>query len=400
VVTGTEREALRRDLLNLGFEEVRFADVRRAGDTRLMEWLQRGWQADMAWMERTLDKRLNPGQVLDGAATVVLFGVNYLPVDREAATQQRWANYALHEDYHDTIMAAVREAAGVISGRLGLNREDCRGYVDTGPVMERGLASRSGMGWLGKNGMLISRRHGNWLLLAALLIRARIEPDEPLSGGRDLSGGPASLGRFCGSCERCRTACPTDAIREPGLVDSERCISYQTIENKGIIPRGYRVAIGSRLFGCDICLEVCPWNRFARAGRGLRLVARYDLAGLDLIDLLTMSPERFAEVFRRTPLKRLKRERLLRNACVVAGNLDESDGWRDMVGGQRRELVAILVRLAGSANAMVRVHAVWAVHRLEPSDAHALLSGARTEETDAEVLDEYAWWNGRSGPPG
>jgi len=389
---GAEREELRQDLLKLGFDEVRFAGAEPATDTRFMEWLERGWHADMAWMERTAEKRLDPAQVLEGASTVVLLGINYLPDDANAVAQKRWAKYALHEDYHDTVIGAVREAAGLVRDRFGLNPDDCRGYVDTGPVMERGLAARSGMGWLGKNGMLVSRHHGNWLFLAALLVRARIEADTPLAGGRDLRGGAPSSGRYCGSCVRCIQACPTDAIREPGLVESERCISYQTIENKGNIPRRYRAAVGSRIFGCDICLDVCPWNRFARAGRRLRILTRYDLSDLDLLDLLTMNPERFARVFRRTPLKRLKRERLQRNACVVAGNLDQVEGWNDHMGGRREAVVGALIRLAGESTPMVRTHAVWAVNRLEPETAREYLADARSSETDEGVLEEYAFW--------
>jgi epoxyqueuosine reductase len=381
----------------LGFDAVRFADAGPAPNNRFRQWLDRGWHADMAWMERTSDKRLDPGRVLDGASTVVLLGVNYLPDDPGAATQERWAKFALHEDYHDTMIVAVRDAAILIRDRYGLGIDDCRGYVDTGPVMERGLAARSGMGWLGKNGMMISRHHGNWLLLAALMTKARIEPDEPLSGGRTVSGGPPSLAQYCGKCTRCIDTCPTDAIREPGLVDSERCISYQTIENTGIIPRQYREALGSRIFGCDICLDVCPWNRFAEVGRSVLLATRYDMADLSLLDLLTLSPERFAEVFRRTPLKRLKLERLRRNACVVAGNLDQTRVWHGHLGVTREELVRTLVRLAGGASPLIRIHAVWAVYRLALERADEFLEDAMSAETDEGVLEEYSWWRGSTG---
>jgi epoxyqueuosine reductase len=195
---------------------------------------------------------------------------------------------------------------------------------------------------------------------------------------------------------RCIEACPTGAIRKPGLVDSERCISFQTIENKEAIPRRYRAAIGSRIFGCDICLDVCPWNRFARAGRLVRLVSRYDLVELELLDILTLTPERFAEVFRKTPFKRLKRERMLRNACVVAGNLDDNGNWSERLGGTREDLVRVLVRLAGESTPLVRLHAVWAVYRLEPETAGKRLTATFERETDEVVLEEYACW--RTGP--
>ncbi|MEZ5278183.1 MAG: tRNA epoxyqueuosine(34) reductase QueG [Opitutaceae bacterium] len=387
-----ERDSLRRDLLDLGFDTVRFAAADSVPPTQLRAWLEWGWQADMDWMTRTVEKRLDPGLILADVGTVVLFGVNYLPGEQGAAGQSRWARYALYEDYHDNILRAVRAGGGRMAARLGLGAGDWRAYVDTGPVMERGWAAKAGMGWLGKNGMLISRSHGNWLLLAAILIRGRIVPDEPLPGGRDMADGPPSLGRFCGSCVRCIEACPTGAIRQPGLIDAHRCLSWQTIENRGPITREFRESMGGRIFGCDICLEVCPWNRFAQAGRGLLLAARFDLAELTLIELLSLTPERFAVVFRRTPLKRLRLERLLRNACVVAGNLDRDEGWNGRLGGSRDHLLNGLVGLAGSSTALVRAHAVWAVYRLEPGRARAMLEGARAAETDETVLEEYAVW--------
>lgn len=394
---GSDREDLRRELLDLGFDEVRFASAGPLPGQRLRTWLEQGWQADMAWMDRTADKRLDPGLVLEGATSIVLFGVNYLPGKAEAARQDRWARYALYEDYHDTVLKTVRQAGEQVADRLGLGPSDWKPYVDTGPVMERAWSARAGLGWQGKNGMLISRRHGNWLFLAALLVRAPIEADSPLAGGREPRPEDGSLGRYCGKCVRCLDACPTGAIAEPGLVDARLCLSYQNIENKGAIPRELRVAMGSRIFGCDICLDVCPWNRFAQAGRELLLAARHDIADLNLIDLLTLTPERFAEVFRRTPFKRLKRERLLRNACVVAGNLDEVDGWKNHLGGTREDLVRILVDLAGSSTPLVREHAVWAVHRLESDRAVGLLAEARAAETDAGVLEEYGTWGCESG---
>ena len=391
----TERESLRGALLGLGFDAVRFAAIGEVPEAQFRTWLERGWQADMDWMGRTADKRLNPGLVLPGVGSLVLFGVNYLPGDPEAAGQRRWARYSMYEDYHDTMLEAVREGGRLIAGRFGLGPADWRAYVDTGPVMERGWASASGMGWLGKNGMLISRTHGNWLFLAVLLVRARIDPDPPLPGGRDHPGGPPSLGRFCGTCVKCMEACPTEAIREPGLVDARRCLSWQTIENKGVIAREVRTAMGGRIFGCDICLEVCPWNRFARAGRELLLAARFDLAGLTLLEVLTLTPERFTAVFRRTAFKRLKRERLVRNACVVAGNLDADGSWVGRVGGTRDDLLRCLIELAGASTPLVRIHAVWAVHRLEPGGAAVLLADARAAEGDREVLEEYEFREGR-----
>jgi epoxyqueuosine reductase len=187
---------------------------------------------------------------------------------------------------------------------------------------------------------------------------------------------------LCGKCTRCLDACPTRAFPRPGVVDARRCISYQTIENKGVIPRELRPGIGAHVYGCDICLEVCPWNRFAREGRRLLLAARQEIVALTLAELLELTPARFAAVFRRTAIKRVKLAGLLRNACVVAGNTGPAAGAAERAG-----LLDALVRLAAGAPPLVRVHAVWAARRL---GGGARLAPARAAETDAAVLEEYA----------
>jgi epoxyqueuosine reductase len=219
--------------------------------------------------------------------------------------------------------------------------------------------------------MLISRRHGNWLFLASILARIDVEQDPPPS----RRGDPESVGLLCGKCTRCMDACPTQAFPAAGVVDARRCISYQTIENRGVIPRGMRAAIGNRIYGCDVCLEVCPWNRFAQAGRRLILSARGEIAEIPLSELLGLTRERFAEVFRGTAIKRVKWTGLLRNACVVAGNSGE------------RSLVGVLVELASHESAVVRAHAVWAVRRLGGEER---LARAAQRETDPSVLEEYS----------
>jgi epoxyqueuosine reductase len=331
----------------------------------------------MAWMERTVDKRADPSLVLAGARSVILLGVNYWPGAEPASAGARWARYARYEDYHDTIKPGL-VAAGRELEALGAAPEDYRYYVDTGPVLERGWAARSGLGFRGKNGMLISRRHGNWLFLAAILTRLDLAPDAPLRRKPLPAADPEPAGLLCGKCTRCLEACPTQALPEPGVVDARRCISYQTIENRGIIPRDLRRGIGDRVYGCDVCLEVCPWNRFAQAGRGVLLVARAELAGLPLAELLALTPERFAAVFRRTAIKRVKLAGLLRNACVVAGNTGD------------RSLLPQLAALAADAVPLVRAHAVWAVRRLAGAEARAWLRDTRAKEADPAVLAEYA----------
>jgi epoxyqueuosine reductase len=381
VLAGPSREALREKLQDLGFDEVRFATV-TGGKASLREWLESGHHADMDWMERTAEKRMHPEQVLAGVRSMILLGVNYWPGGENDAKLQgkdrpRWARYVLHEDYHDTIKPGLAAAGRILQETCGVTAADYRYYVDTGPVLERGWAARSGMGFRGKNGMLISRRHGNWLFLACILVRQEIEPDASLRKKSLPPDGAEPAGLLCGKCTRCLDACPTQAFPRPGVVDARRCISYQTIENKGIIPRELRAGIGTRIYGCDVCLEVCPWNRFAREGRRVLLSARHEIAELGLAEILSLTPARFAEVFRRTAVKRLKLPGLLRNACVVAGNTGD------------RTVLPALVRLATHESAVVRAHAVWAVRRVSGSGANDLLAAARARETAAEVIGEY-----------
>jgi epoxyqueuosine reductase len=446
-------EELRRRLRGLGFDAVRFArlgpEAVRPMSARFSQWLGAGHHADMHWMERGAEKRAHPELVLADARSMILLGVNY---GRDAAATPRfdltrlkstyvetktpaasaaaplagalaanapaagtpaasanaaagpaggarpatapvWARYALHSDYHDTIKAGLAAAGRALEELFGVAGADYRYYVDTGPVLERGWAERAGLGFVGKNAMLISREFGNWLFLAVILTRLELEPDEPLPQARKWQGAsdkyqeksavpvppPAPAGfRFCGKCERCMTACPTAAITAPGVLDARRCVSYQTIENRGMIPRGLREGIGARIYGCDVCAEVCPWNRFARDARSTLLEARGGVAALSLREVLELTPGRFAEVFRKMPIKRVKLPGLLRNACVVAGNTGAAD------------CLDVLARLAVHASPVVRAHAVWAVRRIAgPDKAPGLLEAARMAERDADVLAEY-----------
>lgn len=396
------QEVLRARLRALGFDDVRFAAVPRpaappAGQPRdLRGWLAAGMQADMHWLERSLEKRLDPDLVLPGVRSLIMLGVSYWNErHREAApsAQARWARYALYEDYHDTMKPGLVAAGRALEELYGAAGTDYRYYVDTGPVIDRGWAARAGIGFIGKNAMLISREHGNWLFLAAILTRIDFKADTPIRKtharpgptdaiGAEASAVPApesaipSVGLLCGKCTRCLDACPTNAFAAPGVVDARRCISFQTIENKGVIPRELRSGIGNRIYGCDVCLEVCPWNRFARQGRHLLLAAKDHLADLTLAEILALTPETFAEVFRRTPIKRLKLAGLLRNACIVAGNRGDAS------------LLPQLVPLATSHPLpLVRAHAVWAVYRLGGGDQ---LAAARAVEADPLVQAEYA----------
>ena len=377
----SRQEELRRRLRALGFDEVRFARLEGAapGSETLRAWLDAGLHADMAWMERTAEKRMRPELVLPGARSAVLLGVNSGREKRDGppgGARPVWADYALYSDYHDTIKTGLAAAGRILEEMFGVAAADYRYYTDTGPVLERGWAERAGLGFIGKNTVLISRRFGNWLFLAAILTKLDLAADAPIR--KNIKNGETRVGLLCGRCTRCLDACPTGALPQPGVLDARRCISYQTIENRGIIPRDLRPGMGAHIYGCDVCLEVCPWNRFAQAARTVLLEARSGIAALTLREILELTPERFAEVFRGTAIKRLKLTGLLRNACVVAGNLGDT-GLRDAV-----------AKLARHDSFVVRAHAVWAVFRLAEAEAGPLLSAARAAETDAAVLEEYA----------
>lgn len=372
------QEELRRRLGELGFDDVRFVTLSSGHDDGLRRWLADGMHGEMGWMERSVDKRADPQLVLPGARSAIMLGVSYAGATAGRPGKPTWARYALHEDYHDTMKPALVAAGKMLEELYGAGERDYRYYVDTGPVLERGWAARAGLGFVGKNAMLISRRHGNWLFLAEILTQVDFAPDEPIKKSVEnldtqRAGG---IGLLCGKCTRCLDACPTDAFARPGVVDARRCVSYQTIENKGVIPRELRAGIGNRIYGCDVCLEVCPWNRFAQDGRRMLLAVRGEIAELELRDILALTPVRFAEVFRRTAIKRVKLGGLLRNACVVAGNTGDA------------VLLPHLVRLATTHELpLVRAHAVWAVYRL---GGGGQLAAARAAETDAMVLAEYA----------
>ncbi len=372
-----DAETLRGRLHALGFDVVRFAKAGPAEDSAtLQRWLQEGFHADLAWMARNVEKRADPREILPGAQSLIVLGVNYGGAEpaAPAAGSLRWARYAVHTDYHDTIKPGLQAAGRVLEELGGLHSDEYRYYVDTGPVLERGWAARSGTGFIGKNAMLISRDFGNWLFLAVILVRLELPPDPPLSAGRLRAESPG-IGQLCGKCTRCLEGCPTAALPRPGVLDARRCISYHTIENKGVIPRELRPAFGARIYGCDTCLEVCPWNRFAQQARSALLAARPALARLTLREILELTPERFAEVFRGTAIKRTKLRGLLRNGCIVAANTGAVD------------CLDVLTDLARSPEPLVRAHAVWAVRRLGAGER---LVEARAAETDPLVLEEYA----------
>ena len=291
------------------------ADAAPESGGRLREWLADGRHGTMIWMEARADERASPAELWPAVRSVVALGMSYAPTRDPLALAEdrehgRVSVYAQGGDYHKVVKNAAKRLARWMVERSG---EEVKVFVDTAPVMEKPLAEAAGLGWQGKHTNLLSRRHGSWLFLGAIYTTAELTPSAPAIGS-------------CGSCTRCLTACPTDAFPAPGQLDARRCVSYLTIEHVGAIPHELRAGIGNRVYGCDDCLAVCPWNSFADAAHAHRaFLPRAELAAPRLADLLDLDEAGFAQVFAGSPIKRIGRGRMVRNAAVAAGNSDRPD---------------------------------------------------------------------------
>ena len=303
------------------------------------QWTAEGKAGEMQWLAREPERRTDPRVVQVGARSIIVAGLNYWQPSPKR--RGRIARYALGEDYHHVLLEKLEALAAEISLSSGAATKV---YVDTGPVLEKPLAERAGIGWQGKSTMLINPKLGPWLMLGEIITTLDLEPDAP---ARD----------HCGSCSRCITACPTGAITAPYQLDARRCIAYLTIELKGSIPEELRPLIGDRVYGCDECLDVCPWNRFAQTTREARFLAKPEddaVSGRDeLHALLEISQAEFKRRFARSPILRVKRRGLLRNVCVVLGNIGTAD---DLPALRRAEL---------HEEPLVREHAGWAIRQIE-----------------------------------
>jgi epoxyqueuosine reductase len=323
----------------LGFDSCRVA--RATPPAHLEEfrgWLRDGAAGEMGWMERGAEKRCDPQQVLPGARSIIIVALNYWqgeePGSRKGGARGRIARYAWGDDYHDVMLAKL-EQLGAFLNELGGTQ---KAYVDTGPILERDHAAEAGLGWHGKSTMLIDPKLGTWFFLAEILTTLDLETDPPQQPR-------------CGSCQRCITACPTGAITEPHRLDARRCISYLTIELKGSIPLELRPLIGDRIYGCDDCLEACPWNRFAATSREAAFAAGPAI-GMQLRDYLALDDAGFRDLFRRSPIKRIKRRGFMRNVCVALGNVGEES---DLPG---------LERAAIDSEPLIAEHAAWAIRQI------------------------------------
>ncbi len=340
-------KALKQEAARLGFAA---CGITRAdavdGQQALGDWLAADHHGTMDWMAARADQRAAPQSLWPEAASVIALGMSYAPAEdpmrlADAGHVGRISVYAQGADYHDFMKRNLKALARWLVEAGG---GELKVFVDTAPVMEKPLGQAAGLGWQGKHTNLVSREHGSWLFLGAIMTTLALEPDAP------------HLDR-CGNCDACQRACPTQAFPAPYRLDARRCISYLTIEHKGPIPHEFRVAMGNRIYGCDDCLAVCPWNKFAdSAAANKAFVARAELAAPDLLDLLALDDAAFRQVFSGSPIKRIGRNRMVRNACIAAGN-----------SGDMR-LLTPLQSLAKDADEVVREAADWALSRLFAPD--------------------------------
>jgi epoxyqueuosine reductase len=310
----------------------------------LQAFLDAGQHGEMSWMAERADQRADPKSLWPDARSVIVLGLSYAPDDDPLASLTRpdrgtISVYARNRDYHDLVKGLLKHLAQFIAGRFG---PDVKVFVDTAPVMEKPLGQQAGLGWQGKHTCLVSRRHGGWLFLGELFTSLELAPDTPHADR-------------CGTCHRCLTACPTDAFPAPYRLDATRCISYLTIEHRGPIPEEFRAPMGNRIYGCDDCLAVCPWNRFAATTRQAKLRARDDLRAPPLADLAALDDAGFRTLFAGSPIKRIGRDRFVRNVAIALGNSADL------------ALLPAAERLCHDADPVVAEAAEWAVVRLRGS---------------------------------
>lgn len=349
------KAAIRQRALELGFDDCRFTSAAPpASAEKFQAWIGEGQHGEMGYLQRNAEKRVEPQLVLTGARSVICLAVSYAlntqspkskvqsPIPLTQPTSHNTglvARYARFNDYHEVVGERLKTLTAFVN-ELGCADTRSLWYVDTGPVLERDFAQRAGLGFVGKHTNVISRKLGNWIFLAEILTTLELEPDPPEKNR-------------CGSCSRCIEACPTRAITAPFQLDARLCISYLTIELKGSIPVELRPAIGNRIYGCDDCLAVCPWNRFAREGQLMKSHARADLTIPDLILLLELDEAGFRKKFSGTPMLRTKRRGLLRNVCVALGNVgDES-------------VLPALENAKADVEPLIREHAQWATGQIK-----------------------------------
>ena len=336
-------DAISEKALSLGFDAVGFAAAELGHETRqrLADFLAEGHHGEMTWMADRAEQRADPQALWPEARSVICLGLSYAPDDDPLAVLEQKDRggisvYARNRDYHDIVKGMLKHLAQFIASRFG---EDVKVFVDTAPVMEKPLSQQAGLGWQGKHTNLVSRTHGSWLFLGEIYTTLELPPDPPHADR-------------CGTCDRCLRACPTDAFPAPYRLDATRCISYLTIEHRGPIPHALRPAIGNRIYGCDDCLAVCPWNRFARATPHEALRGRADLAAPLLAELAALDDAGFRARFSGSPIKRIGRDRFIRNVLIAIGNSGDP------------ALHPVADRLRADQDPVIAEAAAWACARL------------------------------------
>lgn len=359
---------LRARAAALGFDSfgITAADARPDLPEKLNAAIDAGWHGDMDWMAETAVRRSSPNQLWSDAKSVILLGINYGPeTDPLAILDERSLGsisvYARNRDYHEIIKGKLKELAGLLARRSGA---EVKVFVDTAPLMEKPLAEAAGLGWQGKHTILVSREFGSWLFLGAILTAADLPRDRPHE-------------QSCGSCTRCLDACPTNAFPAPFQLDSRRCLAYLSVEHKTQIPLEFRAPMGNRIYGCDDCLAVCPWNKFASVSREARLRSRAELERPRLDDLVRLDDEGFRSLFAGSPVKRIGHARFLRNVLIAMGNSGDPG------------LVARVEERLDHPSDLVRGAAIWALRRLAPERADELSLAYLARESDSSVASEW-----------
>ena len=363
------KAALVREARGLGFDCIGVTDPNatvQAGKY-FHEFLEAGAHGDMDWLAAHPERRTDPRVLWPGVRSIIMLGVNYGPDENPLEILKQRdrgaiSAYAQGDDYHDLIKKRLKALARWLVAATG---EEVKVFVDTAAVMEKPLAQAAGLGWQGKHTNMVSREFGSWLFLGAIFTASSLPRDEPDSD-------------HCGSCAACQDICPTAAFPAPYKLDARRCISYLTIENKGPIPHEFRKAIGNRIYGCDDCLAVCPWNKFAQEGREAKLAARAELRAPQLVDLVRLDDGAFRALFAKSPVKRIGRDRFVRNVLIAIGNSGEAS------------MAIEAERLLDDESALVRGAAVWALSQLMTREAFAArASEALATETDENVQGEW-----------
>jgi epoxyqueuosine reductase len=368
-VTAALKDMVLREARMLGFDAARVIspDAIAAAGGRFAAFLEAGRHGDMAWLATNAERRRNPARLWPEVRSIIMLGMSYAPETNpldalDHPTRGAISVYAQGKDYHDIIKGKLKQLAALLAAQSGA---DVKVFVDTAPVMEKPLAAAAGLGWQGKNTMLVSREHGSWLFLGAIFTTTELPPDTPEAD-------------HCGSCRRCLDVCPTAAFPAPYQLDARRCLAYLSIEHKGHIPAEFRRAMGNRIFGCDDCLAVCPWNKFAATAREARFHARVETDNPPLAELLELDDAAFRARFADTPVKRTGRDRFVRNVLIAAGNSGD------------RTLLPRIETLLGDASPLVRAMAVWAMRQLTGDGiGEGLRHRHLAREGDSDVRAEW-----------